>query len=387
MYYIHKRYTNVVFTIGYAHRARERRLGSDIIESLKFEGGSMITVIIAGGSGTRLWPLSTPEYPKHLLNLVGDRTLLQMAYDRATRLGAVIYVVTEAGHSDHVQKQLPELKKDAFLIEPGRRGTAHCIVFALDIIARRHSKDEQVAFIHADHHVRDTDGFARSFAVAAKVSKANNEITLIGIEPDFPATGFGYIERNGVINADSGVYNVHSFKEKPDYNTAQKYVESGKYFWNCGYFVGSVNTFLNEMQRSAPDLQASFDKLAVMNEPGSDEYNQTYLSLDKQVIDIALIEKAKSLKVVSASFDWLDVGSFKDLHDAVPQDEHGNYFKGEGINPIDVANVYIRNEESKPIAVIGLDNIVVVNTPDGILVARKDVSHRVGEVAKKLQDK
>ena len=311
--------------------------------------------------------------------------MLQTAYDRATRLGDTIYVVTEASHSDHVREQLPELPGSAFLIEPGRRGTAHCIVFALDVIARSHDKDEPIAFIHSDHYVRDTAGFARSFSVAAKTSVANNEITLIGIEPTFPSTGFGYIERDGVIDADSGVYNVESFKEKPDFDTAQRYVESGNYLWNCGYFVGSINTFLNEMQRSASELAASFEKLAAIETPQSEEYNATYLALDNQVIDIALIEKAQSLAVVSASFDWMDVGSFKDLHDAVAKDEDGNYFRGEGINPIDVENVYIRNEEAKPIAVIGLDNIVVVNTPDGILISRKDVSHRTGEVAKKLQ--
>jgi len=346
----------------------------------------MITVIIAGGSGTRLWPLSTPQYPKHLLKLTGERTLLQTAYDRALKIGDTIYVVTEASHSDHIRKQLPELSESAFLIEPGRRGTAHCIVFALDVIARKHDHDEPIAFIHSDHHVRDIGGFARSFAKAAKVSQKDNQITLIGIEPTFPSTGFGYIKRDGVINANEGVFNVESFKEKPDYETAKKYVQSGDYLWNCGYFVGSVNTFLGEMRLSAPDLLKSFNSLESITKVGSDKYRETYLALDNQVIDIALIEKAKSLAVVAASFDWMDVGSFKDLHDVVPTDESGNYYSGENIHAIDVSNVYIRNEESdKPIAVIGLDNIVVVNTPDGILVSRKDVSHRTGEVAKKLQ--
>jgi mannose-1-phosphate guanylyltransferase len=125
--------------------------------------------------------------------------------------------------------------------------------------------------------------------------------------------------------------------------------------------------------------------LSSIADPVSDEYSKAYLALDNQVIDIALIEKAKSLSVVAASFDWMDVGSFKDLHDVVERDELGNHFRGDGINVIDVENVYVRNEEDKPIAVIGLDNIVVVNTSDGILVARKDVSHRTGEIAKKLQ--
>jgi mannose-1-phosphate guanylyltransferase/mannose-6-phosphate isomerase len=345
----------------------------------------MITVIIAGGSGTRLWPLSTPEFPKHLLKLTGERTLLQTAYDRASKLGNTIYVVTEASHSGHVKVQLPELPESAFLIEPGRRGTAHCIIFALDIIARIHDHDEPIAFIHSDHHVRDIGGFARSFELAAKVSQKSKQITLIGIEPTFPSTGFGYIKRDGTISASRGVFEVESFKEKPDYETAKTYVESGDYLWNCGYFVGSVDTFLNEMKRSAPDLQKDFEVLSAIKKTGSKEYDDAYLGFDNQVIDIALIEKAKSLAVVSASFDWMDVGSFKDLHDVVPRDENGNHTYGKNIHTIDVSNVYIRNEEDKPIAVIGLDNVIVVNTPDGILVSRKDVSHRTGEVAKKLQ--
>jgi mannose-1-phosphate guanylyltransferase/mannose-6-phosphate isomerase len=345
----------------------------------------MITVIIAGGSGTRLWPLSTPKYPKHLLKLTSEKTMLQTAYDRASRLGDLVYIVTEASHSDEVRSQLPELTRDKFLIEPGRRGTANCIVFALDVISRTHDKDEPIAFIHADHYVRDIGGFARSFALAGKTSAKNNEITLIGIEPTFPSTGFGYIQRDGSIGTHLSVFNVESFKEKPDFETAKKYVASGNYLWNCGYFVGSVNTFLDEMRLSAPELEDNYKRLSSISKVGSDEYNDAYLSFDNQVIDIALIEKAKNLAVVSATFDWMDVGSFKDLHDVVPQDQQGNYSSGENIHMLDTENVYVRNEEDKPIAVIGLNNVVVVNTPDGILVSRKDVSHRTGEVAKKLQ--
>ena len=345
----------------------------------------MITVIIAGGSGTRLWPLSTSKYPKHLLRLTGERTLLQTAYDRALKVGETVYVVTEASHSDRVREQLPKLPEEAFLIEPGRRGTAHCFVFALDVIAKKHDLDEPIAFIYADHHINDVGGFARSFATAAKVSGANNQIVLIGLEPTYPSIGLGYIERDGAVDSYPSVFNVESFKEKPDYGTAKKYVESGNYLWNCGYYVGSVNTFLGEMKLNAPDLQKDFENLASISEVNSKEYKDTYLGFDNQVIDIELMEKSKSLAVVAASFDWMDIGTFKDLHDVVPQNESGNYFSGDNIHTIDVENVYVRNEEdNKPIAVIGLNNIVVVNTPDGILISRKDVSHRTGEVAKKL---
>lgn len=345
----------------------------------------MITVIIAGGSGTRLWPLSTPKQPKQLLALTGRRTMVQQAYDRAAVIGDTIYVVTEASHSDSLRAQLPELPDDAFLIEPGRRGTAHCIVFALDYIARHHDEKEPIAFIHSDHNVRDTEGFKRSFMTAGRVSNAQDEIVLIGIEPTFPSTGFGYIERDEAMGDEADIYNVQSFKEKPDFDTAKKYVESGNYLWNCGYFVGSVHTFLHEMDRSAPGLKKSFERLAAHKDFGSKKYNDAYLALDNQVIDIALIEKAKKLAVVSASFDWMDIGNFKDLHDVVSKDEANNYLHGDNVHAIDVESVYVRNEEAKPVAVIGLDNVVVVNTPDGILVARKDMAAKSGDVAKKLQ--
>ena len=345
----------------------------------------MITVIIAGGSGTRLWPLSTPDYPKHLLKLTDERTMLQQTYERAALLGDEIYVITEASHAHHVKEQLSNIPEDHFIIEPGRRGTAHCIIMALDVISRVHSEEEPIAFIHSDHHVRDKIGFKRSFAVAGACSKENNAITLFGIEPTFPATGFGYIQRDSVVDASRSIYHVQSFKEKPDYDTAQKYVDSGNYLWNCGYFVGSVKTFLKEMADNAPELKSNMDTLRSIADISSSTYKNTYLGFENEVIDVALIEKAKHLIVVSANFDWMDVGSFKDLHDAVKRDHNGNHIRGKNINTLDVENVYIRNEEDKPIAVIGLDNVVVVNTPDGILVTRKDISHRAGEIAKKIQ--
>lgn len=348
----------------------------------------MITVIIAGGSGTRLWPLSTSKYPKHLLKLLGDRTLLQTAYDRASKISDNIYIVTESSHSDYVKSQLSELPDSSFIIEPGRRGTAHCIALALDYISRRHDNDEPIAFIHSDHHVNDIGGFSNSFKKASKVSKDFNRIVLIGIKPTYPATGFGYIKRDidndGILD---DVYDVSMFKEKPDYDTALQYIESGDYLWNCGYFVGSVNVFVDEMKKNSPVLYDNFNKISSIKNINDSEYDETYLNFDNQVIDVALIEKTKNLSVVSAGFDWMDIGSFKDLHDVVSKDESGNYLSGQNIHTIEVENVYIRNEDSdRPVAVIGLDNVVVVNTPDGILISRKDISHKTGEIAKKIQN-
>jgi len=344
----------------------------------------MITVIIAGGSGTRLWPLSTSDYPKHLLKLTGDRSLLQSAYDRANEVGETVYVVTEASHAHHVKDQLPDLAEENFLIEPGRRGTGNCIVFALDVISRRHDHDEPIAFVHSDHHIRDVEGYAQSLQTAAEASGASRKVTLIGIEPTFPSTGFGYIERDGEVEGVEA-FNIESFKEKPNFETAQSYLTAGNYLWNCGYFVGSVNTFLSEIRRVAPNLENSFNKLAEVPNVLDEAYNQTYLSFTDLVIDYELAEKSDNLAVVPATFDWMDIGSFKDLHEANQSNEQGNFFKGASIYDDELENVYIQNDEEKPVVVIGLDNIVVINTPNGILVARKDLSQKVKDAVEKIK--
>lgn len=344
----------------------------------------MIVVIIAGGSGTRLWPLSTPDYPKHLLKINGDDlSLLQHTYERAKKLADNIYVVSEAGHIGHVKSQLKDLDDDHFIVEPARRGTASCIIAALAYIGQRHDHDEPIASIAADHYIRDIAGFAGSFQVADKVSKSEKRIVLVGVEPDHPATGFGYIQKDGVLNATTLAYNVHSFKEKPEFEVAKAYFESGDYLWNCSYFVGSINTFKDSMRAHAPRLYESYEKLAAAS---PENYEATYLGLENIAIDYALMEKVPDLLVVPASFDWMDLGSFGDLHKAVGGDELGNHVYGPA-ELEETSNSFIHNQETKPLAVIGLDNIVVVNTPDGILVARKDLSQKVGEVSKRFNKK
>jgi mannose-1-phosphate guanylyltransferase/mannose-6-phosphate isomerase len=344
----------------------------------------MIVVIIAGGSGTRLWPLSTPDYPKHLLKINGDkRSLLQHTYDRARRLTDKIYVVSDDSHIKHVREQLPELSPEAFIVEPARRGTANCIVAALAAIAKLHDPDEPIASIHADHYIRDTDGFVHSFKVATDASAANQRIVLVGVEPDHPATGFGYIQKDELFDEANFVFGVQSFKEKPAFDVAQDYVASGKYLWNCGYFVGSVNTFKQKMQDYAPELFDNYQKLAAAS---SEDYDKTYLSLKSEAIDYALIEKVQDLLVVPASFDWMDLGSFGDLHKAVGGDEQGNHLHGQ-VETEEVTNSFVHNQDTKPVAVIGLDNVVVVNTPHGTLVARKDLAQQVGAVSKRIGGK
>lgn len=344
----------------------------------------MIVVIIAGGSGTRLWPLSTPQYPKHLLKINGDhQSLLQNTYHRAQELTQNIYVVTDASHVQHVKEQLPDLPDEAFITEPARRGTASCIIAALVHLSKRHDADEPIAFMPADHYIRNTDGFIRSFKDAADMSAAENSIVLIGIEQTSASTEFGYIKKAGLVDKKRLIYRVDSFKEKPDYNTALAYLKSGEYLWNCGYFVGSVQTFRREMDECAPLLAREYSALAAASNP--EQYQETYLSFDSQAVDYALMEQVKDLLVVHASFDWMDVGSYHDLHKAVDRDEKGNHAQGQNIETHEVENSFIQNHEDKPLAVVGLDNVVVVNTKDGILVARKDMAKQIGEVSKRFK--
>ncbi|HSX53117.1 MAG TPA: sugar phosphate nucleotidyltransferase [Patescibacteria group bacterium] len=344
----------------------------------------MISVIVAGGSGTRLWPLSMPSYPKHLLKLTGKQSLIYYTLERAKTISHSIYVVTDASHAHLVKEQLPSLKDSAFIIEPARRGTASCIVAALDYINKQgHDKNEPISFLAADHYIRDIAGFTHSFKLAETVSKKEEKIVLVGAEPYYPATGFGYIEKDGLVDKQSLVCKVNSFKEKPTFEVAKRYVKSGNYLWNCGYFVGSLNTFLGEMKNNSPELLKNY--VALQQTHKSSEYEKIYLGFENNSIDYALIEKVKDLLVVPASFDWMDLGSYSDLHKASESDEKGNHVQGQAVEVEGVEQSFIQNHEDKPVVVIGLDNVVVVNTKDGLLVARKDLAQQVGEVSKRLK--
>lgn len=341
----------------------------------------MIVVIIAGGSGTRLWPLSTHEKPKQVINLIGERSLVQNTYTRAKNLSDKVYILTEVSHADEIIEQLPDLPKENFIIEPARRGTAGCIIAALDQLHRVYGEEESIIFMSADHQTRDNIGFAQSFKMADKISQETGRIVLVGVEPTYPAVGFGYIEKG---QAKNGGYEVAGFKEKPDYPTAKQYLNSGKYSWNAGYFVGSYQTFKREIDSVSPKLSKMLANLNVIDDVSSDQYKDIYLGFESDSIDYALIEKVTDLMMVPANFDWVDVGSYKDLHEVSDQDELGNAVLGNA-HVHEVQNAYIRNDEAKPIAVIGLDNIVVSNTSDGLVIARKDLSQKVGDIAKKIQ--
>jgi mannose-1-phosphate guanylyltransferase/mannose-6-phosphate isomerase len=343
----------------------------------------MIVVIIAGGSGTRLWPLSASDYPKHLLDLTGGGTLLQQTFERATLVTPEVYIISEQSHARHISEQLPSFPSSHLLVEPGRRGTANCILFALDALTRQNITDEEkIAFIHCDHVIKDTAAFASSIKKAAAIAINTNKIVLCGVIPTYNSTGFGYIEKG---EKTEEAFAVKSFKEKPDAETAARYVESGTFLWNTGYFIGSIALFQQAIKKYSPVMHSNFEKLKSVMNINSHEYNAAYLSLKSGTIDYLLMEKTRDLLVIPATFDWADVGNFRDLYTLLPKDETGSVLNGQTIYNIGCSNIFVRNDEEKLVAVIGLDDIIVINTANGILVTKRELAQKAGDVAKQLQ--
>jgi len=346
----------------------------------------MIVVIIAGGSGTRLWPLSTKDYPKHLLSLTNDRSLLQNTYDRVKKLASEIYVITEKSHSKYVEQQLPEVPRKKILAEPARRGTASCFALALSEIKRRRRSDEAVFFLWADHLISDTKGFQKAVDEAAKLAEQSQKLVFMGVKPTYASTGFGYIQEGKKVKSrGKNVYELKQFVEKPDKKTALQYLKSGKYLWNTGYLIGTVTTFEREIRDHAPrlwnDYQSLLGTLLSMNR------KKIYMDFVSEPIDTALSEHIPDGLVVLGKFDWADVGSFHDLHDVSEQDKTGNHISGKNIELHNVTDSYVRNEAKVPVAVIGLDNVAVIATSNGILVTNKGQAQKVGDISKKLQAK
>lgn len=341
----------------------------------------MIFVINCGGSGSRLWPLSTPEYPKHLLTINGGGSLLQNTYKRVKDFADEVYFITEASHAHHVKEQLADINPENIIIEPARRGTASCLLLALSVIKKKHGEDVPLAFIHADHIVHDKVSHRDVFEYAAHMAVEHQAITLVGLEPVYPSTGLGYIEKGKKLTSGDtkSLFEVVSFKEKPDRETAEEYIRTGRYLWNMGAFVADAKTFAKTMQEDAPNL---FEGLKQLDE--AQDISEAYLALVDDAIDYALMEKAKSLLVVPGVFDWLDVGNFQDLHKVARHDSDGNAIAGSTVATEAVSNSFIRNDSNTKLAVIGLDNVAVIVNEHGILVTNRNMAQKVGDVSKRL---
>lgn len=345
----------------------------------------MIVFINCGGTGSRLWPLSTSAYPKHLLKINGtdgDGSLIQNTYERVKGFADDIYFITENSHVDHVKKQLPAIKDEQIIVEPARRGTASCIIYALSFVKEKHGDDVPLAFINADHVIHNHDAFRDALEHSTKTSMEHNGITLFGVEPTYPATGFGYIEKGKRMSADDekDVHEVAMFKEKPDRKTAERYIKEGRYYWNSGNFAGPLRVWEDTMKNDTPELHKFF--VSLCNAKNEKEKTRIYLSAEENSIDYALMEPATRLLIVPGTFDWIDIGSYQDLYSISPQDDVGNAIQGNRIETLEVTNSLVRNESSLDIGVIGLDNIAVVATDKGVVILNRNMSQDVKDIAK-----
>lgn len=358
-------------------------------------GREFFAVVMAGGGGTRLWPLSRRQRPKQALRLSGDRTLFQLAVDRLIPIVPLekILVATVADQAEMLREQVPQLPQDNFLLEPGPRGTASVIGLAA-ISLRRRSPGCIMACLTADHFIASEDRFRELLLAAHGVAERGLLVTL-GIVPTYPSTGYGYIERGELLEPSRGipVYRLESFREKPEREDAQTYVDSGEYSWNSGMFIWQVDRILEEMRRQMPTLADGLARIEQAMGTTAEEgvLENVWRDLSSQTIDYGIMEHAQGAAVIPAEdLGWYDIGSWGRLLEALPVDFHGNLILGENVLAQNTQGslIYqdVPGEGRRMIAALGLDDIIIVDTQDVLLVCSRERSEDVRELVKRLSD-
>ena len=343
-------------------------------------------VILAGGSGTRLWPRSREKSPKHLLTLHGQQSLLQSTFERVFSLTENVYVITERSQVKSIREQLPDLPDERFIIEPARRGTASALGLAAITIAERDPMATMLS-VHADHYLgRDEDAYLKTLEAEARWAETRRSLVTVGLRPPYASTAFGYIQVGPPLDGveEPAVYRVVRFVEKPDLKTAEGFFASGSYLWNLGLFSWPVEVLLSEMAQYAPVLSAGLQQVKRARQAGrADEADRAYQALPTEAIDYAVLERTKNLLVVGATFEWHDLGSWADLHDILQQDEAGNFVEGDSVL-IDSKNCMIHSP-NKLVAAVGLEDMVVIETEDAILICPKARSQDVKLIVDRLK--
>ncbi len=343
-------------------------------------------VILAGGAGTRLWPLSRERRPKHLLTLYGQESLLRSTFRRVQRLTSEVYVVTESTQVESIRRQLPELPKDRLIVEPARRGTAPALALAALTIARR-DPDATMISVHADHYLgAGDDAYLATLDAEAQWAENQGALVTVGLEPERPSTAFGYIRLGEQVVGSAALpaYRVSGFVEKPNLQTAEAYVREGDYLWNLGLFSWRLDVFFAEMAERAPALHgrlAPLREAVARDDPAA--ARAAYLALATDTIDYALLEKTRNLLAVRARFVWHDVGSWADLQDTLTLDATGNFVEGDRLL-IDSRNSFI-HAPGKLVAAVGLDSMVVIETDDVLLVMPKSRAQDVKLLVERLK--
>jgi mannose-1-phosphate guanylyltransferase len=335
---------------------------------------------MAGGIGARFWPRSKKKSPKQLLKIVGEKTMIQETFTRLNGLvpRENILIVTNEIQKPGILEQLPDVPQENIIVEPFGRNTAACIGLASVLIKRR-SPDAVTFVMPADHIIRDNESFINTLKTAAQFSFENDALVTIGIQPTKPETGYGYIQIDEDSVKDS-VFKVLTFAEKPNYSTAVNFINSGDFFWNSGMFIWKIETIFNEIKNHMPDLYDGLNQISEqVDNPGFQTVlSQVYGQLKSVSIDYGIMEKSDKVFLVKGQFNWSDVGSWDAVYDLSEKDQEGNVKVGTIYTDM-VLDSYIYSPE-KFTAVIGLDNVIVINTKDALLICKRDKAQDVKNV-------
>lgn len=347
----------------------------------------LIPVILSGGAGTRLWPVSREQHPKPFIRLADGQSLLQKSFLRAKGLPDVVEVLTVTNR-DLFFKTADEYRETGdipmplgFILESEGRNTAPAIAAAAITLYKTYGPKAVMLFLTADHLIADVPAFTEAVQTAVKLAETG-KVTTFGIQPESPETGYGYIESEG--------HTVKRFVEKPDLKTAKEYVASGKYLWNSGMFCMTTETAMAELKLYAPAVLDAVEKslLASHRVEGAGQYQidldaATFKKADSISIDYALMEKTTHAAIVACNIGWSDIGSWNALGDLIPKDANGNSLEGETYLH-NVNNTFIQ-ASGRLIAAVGVDNLIIIDTPDALLVAHKDHSQDVKQIAGQLK--
>lgn len=340
-------------------------------------------VIMAGGVGSRFWPMSTAEKPKQFIDVLGvGKTLLQLTVERFNKLVSPenIWVVTNQKYVDIVREQLPEMPAGNILCEPCRRNTAPCIAY---VSWRIKSKDPKANIVvtPSDHIVMNVQEFQRVITECMNFTAESDAIVTLGMKPTRPETGYGYIQAD--LSASSlrnkGIFRVDSFREKPDLKTAEQYIKKNYYFWNAGIFIWNVSTIVNAFRIYQPKMNKIFEQmLSIYGTPQEQEMiNEKFPQCENISVDYAIMEKAEEIFVCPADFGWSDLGTWGSLQTQSKRDIYGNALIGENISVFDTHNCMIHTTQEKKVVVQGLDGYIVAENNDTLLICKLSEEQRI----------
>ena len=350
----------------------------------------LYAVIMAGGSGTRLWPRSRKKKPKQLLDIVSSKTMIQETVDRLEGLVDAdnVFVVVGEAHAQEINRQLAEVPSENILIEPQGKNTAPCIGLAA-VHVRARDKDAVMIVLPSDHLIKNANRFRKVLKAAAAVASKGKSLVTIGIEPTFPETGYGYVQIGDKLDSANGedVHEVVAFKEKPTSAVAKKFLKSGKYMWNSGMFVWKTDTVLAQIKALLPALHKGLMKIeaALGKEDEAAVLEKVYDSIEGESIDIGVMEKAKKVMLIKGDFGWNDIGSWAAMEQLWPKDPDGNFLDADVVSIESSGNII--HSTKKLVTVIGLKDIVIIETEDALLVCAKDRAPDVRRAVDELKER